>query len=192
MAPNILETADLEEENVFEKEPAAALPGIQKIKILLSSLIIAGSILCSVMVLALSISKSIMPIKNYPTGMISQEDSFTALYFENSENLPRKVAKGEKIDFSFTIQNSEGIDKEYEYSVYFKNGINNKRVPVDQGKIRIKDGESTTISESYAFQQDHQKEILFVELIQEKQKIYFILTSDNQINYENLDSDSRP
>ena len=171
------------EEKKTERDKGIILPfspKFAKIGTFLSSLIIAGSILCSIMILIFSIDKIASYPKNYPTGLVSKEESFTALYFENSENLPGKVAKGEKIDFSFTIKNMEGTDKEYEYEVYLKNGTNNKRVAVDRKKIWIKNGGSATIPESYTFQQDHMKEILIVELRGENQKIHFILTNDNQ------------
>lgn len=109
--------------------------------------------------------------------LIPRQDPYTALYFEYYDDLPTKVAAGETVNFSFTIRNEEGTDKTYTYNVYFNNGENRKRIPVDKGTALIKNGESKTINEQYEFTQDHLKEILYVELPETGQKIHFILTS---------------
>ena len=109
--------------------------------------------------------------------LIPRQNPYTSLYFEYYDDLPTKVAAGETVNFSFTIKNEEGTDKVYTYNVYFNNGENRKRIPVDKGTISLKDGESKTINEQYEFTQDHKKEILYVEIPETGQKIHFILTS---------------
>lgn len=105
-----------------------------------------------------------------------QNETFTALYFENPAALPEKVAAGERIDFAFTIENSEGTNQEYAYIVYFSSGSSGKRIAVDKGKVGIPSGGKKTITETYTFKQNHEKEILVVELIDRQQEIHFILT----------------
>lgn len=111
--------------------------------------------------------------------LIPREEPYTALYFEYYDDLPTKVAANETVDFSFTIKNEEGVDREYSYDVYFNNGENRKRISVGKGTVFIRDGEKMTITELYDFTQDHDKEILYVEL-DTGQKIHFILTGEQK------------
>jgi len=110
--------------------------------------------------------------------LIPREEPYTALYFEYYDDLPTKVAAGEMVNFTFTIKNAEGVDKEYPYKVYFKTGDSRKRLAVDASTVSIKNGESQTIARSYTFAQDHAQEILYVELPESGQTIHFILKSD--------------
>lgn len=115
----------------------------------------------------------------YQNLLAPRSEPFTALYFENSSHLPAQIVPGEKIDFAFTIANSEGSDRDYSYVVYFENGTNQKRIAVDQGTVAVGSNEKRTLAESYTFKQDHEKEILVVELTDYKQEIRFILTHPN-------------
>lgn len=105
--------------------------------------------------------------------LIPIPERFTELYFENHANLPKEIIKNEKIFFSFTIHNLEGVDMEYLYAVYFKN--NYGKTIVEQNIAFVKDNEYRTITESYIFKSSSAEEILFVELIDKRQEIHFSL-----------------
>jgi hypothetical protein len=107
-----------------------------------------------------------------------QTEKFTELYFENSSNLPRVSKEGETMFFSFTIDNLEGKDKQYHYSVCLKN--ESGMTLIDDNTASIKSGESRTINETYTFPVSYPKEILFVELPELNQEIHFFLANNNQ------------
>lgn len=110
--------------------------------------------------------------------LIPREEPFTALHFEYYDDLPTTFTAGEMINFTFTIKNSEGIDKEYVYDVYFKDGVHQGRIPVDKKSVFIKNGESQTIAQSYIFTANYPIETLFVELPEGGQKIHFALSNN--------------
>jgi hypothetical protein len=113
----------------------------------------------------------------YALKLIPEDEHFTELYFEDYGNLPQKSIKGEALSFSFTIKNDEGIDKQYPYIVYFEN--NGEKFVLDDNTVPIKYKESRTIKESYVYSQDYAKETLFVELPQQRQRVYFLLTDND-------------
>lgn len=110
--------------------------------------------------------------------LIPREEPFTALHFEYYDDLPTTFTAGEMINFTFTIKNSEGKDKEYVYDVYFKDGVHQGRIPVDKKSVFIKNGESQTIAQSYIFTANYPIETLFVELPESGQKIHFALSNN--------------
>lgn len=110
--------------------------------------------------------------------LIPREEPFTALHFEYYDDLPATFKAGEMINFTFTIKNSEGKDKEYVYDIYFKDGVHQGRIPVDKQSVFIKNGESRTIAQSYIFTANYPKETLYVELPEGGQKIHFALINN--------------
>jgi hypothetical protein len=107
--------------------------------------------------------------------LIPREEPYTALYFEYYDDLPKQAAAGEMINFTFTIKNSEGYDKEYDYAVYLKKKNNREKIPVADGTVTVKNGESSTVSQSYVIAQTFEEAALFVELPESGQNIHFIL-----------------
>jgi hypothetical protein len=110
--------------------------------------------------------------------LIPREEPFTALHFEYYDDLPNTAVSGEMIDFTFTIKNSEGIDKEYLYYIYFKDNMSQENLPVKEGKAFIKEGESATISESYIPTRNFKTGIISVTLPEGGQAIHFIINND--------------
>lgn len=107
--------------------------------------------------------------------LIPRQEYFTELYFNNHTNLPKKLAKGVSINFSFAIRNLEGKDKEYPYIVYFKNDKYGTTT-LDLKTVLVKDNEEKIINETYTFSSKTLKETLFVELTELNQEIHFALT----------------
>ncbi len=110
--------------------------------------------------------------------LIPKPERFTELYFENHTDIPKEMAKGKTILFSFTIHNLEGKDMEYPYAVYFKN--NYGTTTVEKNIALVKDNEYKTITESYTFKSMSKGETLYVELTDQHQELHFALSSANK------------
>lgn len=82
------------------------------------------------------------------------------------------------INFTFTIKNAEGYDKEYEYSAYLLAEGRREKIPAADGAIAVKNGEEASVSGSYIFTRNYAKAALFVELPESGRKIHFILKNE--------------
>lgn len=110
--------------------------------------------------------------------LVPRDEPYTALYFEYYDDLPRTAVAGEMINFTFSIKNSEGYDKEYKYSTYILAGNSQERILVADGAVTVKDGEEASISGSYIFKETHGQAALFVEIPESGKKIHFILRNE--------------
>lgn len=144
----------------------------------LQNSIIAIFVLCTLVFVANDQKVNIYNVMN-KLKLIHRPERFTELYFENHANLPKKMAKGETISFSFTIHNVEGSDTEYPYAVYFKNSYGITKV--DKNTVLVKDNEYKTITKSYTFRSGSTEEILYVELIDQKQELHFSLSKKSPL-----------
>jgi hypothetical protein len=110
--------------------------------------------------------------------LVPRNEPYTALYFEYYDDLPRTAVMEEMINFTFTIKNSEGYDKEYKYNTYILAGNAQEKIPVADGAVTVKDGEEASISGAYIFKETYGQGALFVEIPESGQKIHFILRNE--------------
>ena len=106
--------------------------------------------------------------------LMPRGEHFTELYFDNHTALPKKVASGEAVSFSFIVHNLEGESMVYPYNIYFKDQ-NGRVVDMEEKSVTLADGESRTIKESYSPAVTEDKGGIFVELPQKKQEIHFLI-----------------
>lgn len=111
-------------------------------------------------------------------GLMPEPERFTELYFDDYDNLPKKIIDNKTISFSFTVHNLEGMDKEYPYVIYTKK--NHGETVLDIKTVSVKNNEYKTVTESYTFNEFSTEEIVFIELIEQDQKIHFLLTNTNK------------
>ena len=110
--------------------------------------------------------------------LVPEPETFTELYFNNPNNLPKVAVKGEKEIFSFTIHNLEGVKTLYPYSVYFlsQNGV---RTIFAKGNVVINNGDSDSITVPYVFASSDEKGMVVVMLTSLNQQIDFLIPDTN-------------
>lgn len=115
-------------------------------------------------------------IKLNELKLLPEEEHFTELYFENPSALFFRAPEGENINYSFTIHNLEGADKEYYYIVYYMPDARRVKI-LDRNTLFVKNNEKRTINETYAFLDKNDKGggNIYIELPQLDQKIHFNL-----------------
>lgn len=82
--------------------------------------------------------------------LLPRDEQFTELYFNNPASLPSEAVRGSKIDFSFTIHNLEGADKDYTYSVYFTDATG-AITSIDKNTRRVAYDGNEIIQEAYTY-----------------------------------------
>lgn len=108
-----------------------------------------------------------------------QPEKFTELYFENHLKLPSTIKPNQTITFSFTVHNVEYQTYTYPYDVYiYENG---KKIEIDKGAFTLPSNGYKTISESYTVTNPFQKARLIVELTNNKQQIFFWITTREEL-----------
>jgi hypothetical protein len=103
-------------------------------------------------------------------------ETFTELYFENHNNLPRSIEYYKDYDFKFTIHNLEYKTMNYSYEVYIKCvniGCNGEKQIIDEGNVTLKQNEFKTINESYNIIFPTGRVEVIINLINKKQQIDF-------------------
>ena len=109
-------------------------------------------------------------------SLIPRQERFTELYFNNYNDLPKKIIKDRKKHFSFVIRNLEGETKEYPYKIYFKSQ-DNQIINIKEDIITLTDGEYEVIEESYAPVSKESAGGIFVELTEKQQQIHFLVVN---------------
>jgi hypothetical protein len=97
-------------------------------------------------------------------------ETFTELYFEDHNNLPKTINRHEEYGFLFTIHNLEYKDMEYPYVVYLQ--TTDKKIILDENKISLKNGEYISIKEDFGPLKNIRMKIT-VELVNKSQSIDF-------------------
>ncbi|HTH93053.1 MAG TPA: hypothetical protein VL576_01045 [Candidatus Paceibacterota bacterium] len=105
-------------------------------------------------------------------------EPYTELYFNNSENLPKSISKGQKITFSFNIHNVEGIQTTYPYTVNFvyKNG---QTLSILKGTVTLADDETRTVIVSHTSTLTDEEGMVQVTLKNLNQSIDFLIPNNN-------------
>ena len=78
-------------------------------------------------------------------------EPLTELYFENHTALPKNIFLDKNYDFSFTVNNLEYQDVEYNYIVEAYDVNNTLLFEINKGSFTLANNESRTISENYIF-----------------------------------------
>lgn len=98
-------------------------------------------------------------------------ETFTELYFEDHNNLPKTFEKAKKYTFRFTIHNLEYQDMNYSYEV---NAIDEEEKSlIASGSARLKQAEAKTIEESFSSDKNYKRVKIEVRLIEKNQQIDF-------------------
>ena len=98
-------------------------------------------------------------------------ETFTELYFENHNNLPKTFERGKKYTFRFTIHNLEYQDMNYSYEI---NAIEGKeKFFIASGSVRLEQDEAKTIEESFSSDKNYKRVKIEVRLIEKDQAIDF-------------------
>lgn len=114
-------------------------------------IIIAGVIILAAFLAVLS---------QIPLGI----EPLTELYLENHTSLPKNVYLGKTYNFSFTTNNLEYQDVEYEYTIVALDENKNLLFEIDKGKFQLANNESKTINESYKFDRHFKRSQIVIEL----------------------------
>lgn len=104
-------------------------------------------------------------------------ETFTELYFEDHNNLPKTIEKHEEYSFIFTIHNLEYKDMNYPYVVYLETV--DKKIILDQGIVSLKDGEYKSARVDFGPLKPIRMKIV-VELENNKQLIDFWMEGQNE------------
>jgi hypothetical protein len=113
-------------------------------------------------------------IELYRLKLIPQGETFTELYFEDHADISHVSPQaGQAIPFSFVINNLEGVDKSYNYIVYFQN--EEKKFLMDKGTVNLDDGQGLSIKQNYIFQGNYSKGRVVVKIINSGQEIHFLV-----------------
>jgi hypothetical protein len=110
--------------------------------------------------------------------LVPEKETFTELYFDDPNNLPRVAVRGERESFSFTIHNVEGIQITYPYIVYFLSQAGRQTTFV-KGSITINSDDSEIVNVHYTLPVTNEKGMVIVSLTSLNQKIDFLLPDTN-------------
>ena len=98
-------------------------------------------------------------------------ETFTELYFEDHNNLPKTFEKAKKYTFRFTIHNLEYQDINYSYEVNAIEG--EEKSLITSGSARLKQDEAKTIEESFSSDKNYKRVKIEVRLIEKNKQIDF-------------------
>ncbi|NTW47947.1 MAG: hypothetical protein HGA48_03340 [Candidatus Yonathbacteria bacterium] len=80
--------------------------------------------------------------------LIPQEETFTALYFEEMPQIQRVSPSQKNISFSFTVENHENTTTTYPYSITATSGDTLYGI-LTQGELTIEQGQKKTLVQEY-------------------------------------------
>lgn len=109
--------------------------------------------------------------------LLPQDELFTELYLNNHLDLPKEIAKGQTVSFSFTIHNLEGKSVKYPYVVYLQTD-KGARISIAHNAVTLADKESKIINEEYTFKTQITKPVtIFIKLPNTGESLHFFLPS---------------
>jgi hypothetical protein len=97
-------------------------------------------------------------------------ETFTELYFENHNDLPKTINPNQNYSFIFTIHNLEYKNMNYPYSVYLETA--DTKIILDQGTFTLENNGYKSIKESFGPLKNTRMKIT-VELVNRNQVIDF-------------------
>jgi hypothetical protein len=153
---------------------ARILPETQVINQKKRNRIIIAAVMFLFLVLAFVRYQNELSIELYKLKLVPQGETFTELYFEDYAGISREAPQsGKAVPFSFVINNLEGVDKSYNYIVYFQN--DEKKFLMDKGTVDLDDGQGFSVKENYVFQGNYPEGRVVVKIINSGQEIHFSL-----------------
>ena len=117
---------------------------------------------------------------NAPASVAPQQQSAppsqspATVTLDNPRSLPQKVAVGEIVPFSFTVENSGNTVATYPYKVYVKWNSGEQDV-IDENPITLAGSGSAVIHEFLKFETAPATAEVFIEKTQPEQTIHFTL-----------------
>ena len=99
------------------------------------------------------------------------KESFTELYFEDHQNLPKDINVNENNFFAFTIHNME--NQEFTYSFKVTEEYSDKVVLVGENSVTLQDDQIATIPIFFTINDDFETAKIKVELLNKEQEIHF-------------------
>lgn len=102
-----------------------------------------------------------------------KSESFTELYFENHQNLPKVITLNQNYDFYFTIHNLENKLTTYNYQITLD--LDGTTKTLKQEQVSLNHDQSKLISQSFKIDQSFTQGKITVILLNKKQSIHFWL-----------------
>ena len=111
-----------------------------------------------------------------------EKESFTEIYFEDHENLPKYASSNNEYSFKFTINNLENQDFKYRYKISV---FEDEEEIKEENNVLIKNGESKTLEKSIKAHIEDKAKIQ-VTLVNKDQEIHFWIKSSKYYEYNGL------
>ena len=111
-----------------------------------------------------------------------EKESFTEIYFEDHESLPRYTNSNDEYSFRFTINNLENQDFKYRYKISV---FEDEEDIIEENNVLIKNGESKTLEKSIRAHIEDKAKVQ-VTLVNKDQEIHFWIKSSKYYEYDGL------
>ncbi len=111
-------------------------------------------------------------------NVVPKPETYTELYFEDYESLPRASVSGQNLSFNFVIHNLEGEEVTYRYKVYFAYSAGDE-VTFKEGKVTVPKGSYESVNISHTFFNSDLKGKVVVELVDFNQHIDLLLPKND-------------
>src|SRR3989344_3858012 len=99
------------------------------------------------------------------------KSSFTEIYFNDIENIPKIAKINQPIIFSFSVSNKQNKNYNYEYELMLKIGDNESIIKRDN--FNLNKNEIKNIIENLTIKENFEKALISVKLIDTNQEIHF-------------------
>ena len=106
------------------------------------------------------------------------KSSFTEIYFNDIENIPKIAKINQPIIFSFSVSNKQNKNYNYEYELMLKIGDNESIIKRDN--FNLNKNEIKNIIENITIKENFEKALISVKLIDTNQEIHFWVTNINK------------
>ena len=100
-------------------------------------------------------------------------ESFTEIYFENHQNLPKKIDLNQNYGFYFTIHNLENQPFTYSYQINLD--LDGKTQILKQNQIILNHNQKQPIYHQLQINQPFKQEKIVISLLNKQQSIHFWL-----------------
>jgi hypothetical protein len=139
--------------------------------------VIAGNVLLvTVCVLTLTVSIYHATFVKWMdhAGLIPKSETYTEIFFNDSDRLPTSTVKDQPMTFSFTIHPVTNVEVDVPYRVYFQPDVGFPE-SIRAGTLRFQPGDSRQVPVYYIPRQTKLRGKVVVELPAAGQQIYFLL-----------------
>lgn len=105
---------------------------------------------------------------------IQTNESFTELYFESTQILPKEIELNKEYYFYFTIHNLENKDTTYAYTVNLF--LDGKTIPLKQSQVTLIHDQSKNFAETFSVNEPFKEGKIIIYLLNKNQEIHFWMT----------------